>query len=197
MNAHGMLTGILNPLTESAPDPNRRSRGELCVDCLRQPSLESAARGVCGHAGNAYNPFHLLLATAEGAVVLGNAAPAIARRDLAPGVHVLTNLDLDDPRCPRRAKAHALFEAAAAPLRDADLGGFLESAAAALADHSAPLDSTPGAIPNNLCVHGDAYGTRSSTVIVFDAEIDRFRYWHADGAPCRREHREYDLPYEA
>lgn len=195
VNAAGMAAGLLNRRTAAPVDPDRRSRGELCDGVLRRTSFATALAFVRGHAADEHNPFNLLLATAREAAVVGNASGRMRRQDLPPGVHVLTNLDLNDPTCPRIAKSHGLFEACRAPLEAHDVDAFLAGVATILADHSTPLDPRAGAIPTNLCVHGERYGTRSSSIILFDAARGRFRYWHADGPPCRADFLEQPLPY--
>jgi hypothetical protein len=47
---------------------------------------------------------------------------------------------------------------------------------------------------NNLCVHTEHFGTRSSTVLLYSAREQRFRMWHAAGPPCRVEYAEVELP---
>lgn len=197
INEHGLAAGILNRRTAAKPDPQKRSRGELCASALRRPSCGEAIAFVRGHDANEHNPFNLLLASAREATVIGNASGRMRRQDLSPGVHVLTNLDLNDPTCPRIAKSHRLFEACGEALRDNHVTQFVTSVGSLLADHSTPLDPRAGGIPTNLCVHLDGYGTRSSSILVYDATTGRFRYWHADGAPCRTPFFELAPPYVA
>lgn len=184
INEVGMVAGLLNRRTAQPIDPSKRSRGQLCLDALQAPSLARALEGAVAYPAAVHNPFHLLLADAERAVVVGNAFETLRVHELPPGVHVLTNLEINDPTCPRVAKSHGLFAAASAALIAADERRFLAEVTAVLADHSTPLDPR-STHPTNLCVHLERYGTRCATVLLYDAEVRRWRYWYADGPPCR------------
>lgn len=197
VNAAGLAAGLLNRRTKSPIDPGKRSRGELCDGVLRHTTFSAAFAFVRGHAASEHNPFNLLLASAREAAVIGNASGRMRRQDLEPGVHVLTNLDLNDPTCPRIAKSWGMFEECRTQLQEGDVDAFLAGVGTILTDHSTPLDPRAGKIPTNLCVHGERYGTRCSSIVLFDAAHSRFRYWHADGPPCRVPYSELTLPYEA
>ena len=194
VNAAGLVAGLVNRRTGTAPDPRRRSRGQLCLQALAAPSVAAARDHVLREPGTAYNPFNLLLAAPDAACVVGNRSGTMRPTALPPGVHLLTNLDLNDPECPRIAKSHALFAAAAQHLARPPLAAFIGAARSILSDHSTPLDPRADGPPNNLCVHTDRFGTRSSTLLVFDAAVRRFRMWHADGAPCTTPYDEVVLP---
>lgn len=183
VNGGGMVAGLLNRRTAQAIDPHKRSRGQLCLDALRAPTLDKALAGALEYPANVHNPFHLLLATGERAVVVGNAFGEVRVHELPAGVHVLTNLEINDPTCPRVAKSHGLFAAAAASLAEADPQHFVAEVRSVLSDHSTPLDPR-SSIPTNLCVHLERYGTRCATIALYDAVEQRWRYWYADGAPC-------------
>jgi hypothetical protein len=102
---------------------------------------------------------------------------------LEPGLHLLTNLDLNDPTCPRIAASHRRFAAAGdAFATDGDVDAFVARLRDVLADHTTALDPRG---PGSLCVHADAFGTRSSSVLLVPANERAVRYWHADGPPCR------------
>jgi hypothetical protein len=38
--------------------------------------------------------------------------------------------------------------------------------------------------PDGLCLHGEAYGTVSSTIVALDAGLGVSRYWPRPGQPC-------------
>jgi hypothetical protein len=65
---------------------------------------------------------------------------------------------------------------------------------AILSDHSTPLDPRSNGPPNNLCVHTERFGTRSSSLLVYLARERRFRFWHANGPPCQVAYTEVSLP---
>jgi hypothetical protein len=102
--------------------------------------------------------------------------------DLAPGLHVLTNLDLDDPTCPRISGSWAEF----ARLREMNpsTSEFIAVLGEILAKHDVPLDLRSPYESKSLCLHLGDYGTRSSTIAILD-RVGRWTYWHSDEPPCR------------
>lgn len=194
VNARNILCGIVNRRSSDAPDPTRRSRGQLCIDMLRHFSVASAHRRVASYPGELYNPFNLLIASPQAAYVVGNVSGAMTSVALTPGLHVLTNLELNDFECPRIAKSYGLFDAARRYLRHDAIAGLLPALRGILSDHSIPLDPRSDDRPNNLCVHTERFGTRSSSILVYVAAERRFRFWHANGAPCEVDYAEISLP---
>jgi uncharacterized protein with NRDE domain len=141
--------------------------------------------------GAELNAFNLLVADRATALVATNVGGTVAVTELPPGVHLLTNLDLNDPTCPRIAKSWQRFGAldlAAAT----DPAALVPDLQAILADHSTALDPRAEVI-DTLCVHLPRYGTRSSSIVAARAD-GRLRYWHAPGPPCRTAFAEVDLP---
>jgi len=194
VNAHGLVAGLLNRRTTAAIDPSRRSRGILCLDALREASVDAAATRVCAEPADHYNPFNLLRASVTGACVIGNVSGAMVRQDLDPGVHLLTNLDLNDFECPRIARSYGLFAALAPSVGTADLSTLRAELRCVLADHATPLDPRACSPLDHLCVHTEAYGTRSSTLLLVEAAPIRTRMWYADGPPCTDDPVEVALP---
>jgi uncharacterized protein with NRDE domain len=194
VNAHAVVAGVLNRRTHTAPDPTRRSRGLLCLEALRASSVEAAAAHVCQQPGDRYNPFNLLIASPHAACVIGNVSGAMARTWLHAGLHVLTNLDLNDPECPRIAKSYGMFGAASRLLREARVAALRAELRQILSDHSTPLDPRGDGPPNNLCVHTERFGTRSSTLLVYSARTQAFSMWHAAGPPCELAHAAVEIP---
>ncbi len=193
VNSHHVVAGLLNRRSSQALDSRRRSRGLLCMEALRARTPAAAAQEICSGPGTAYNPFNLLLASPDQACVVGNFTGHMLRTTLTPGLHLLTNLELNDTECPRIAKSVGFFEAAAPLLNPKQLPEFLGAMKTVLSDHSTPLDPRSQGPPNNLCVHLDGYGTRSSTVIVYSAAEARMRMWFANGPPCRTDYAEVVL----
>lgn len=192
VSAHDLVVGVLNRRTSNAPDATRRSRGLLCIEALQEPSVAAAAARVGRDPGSLYNPFNLLLASPEAATVAGNVSGSTLLTPLQPGVHLLTNLELNDAECPRIAKSYALFDDARRHLGTLDR--LLATLRVILSDHSTPLDPRCASPPNNLCVHTEHFGTRSSTVLVYAARTRHFRMWHANGPPCQTDYVEIALP---
>ena len=120
-------------------------------------------------------------------------AAAISITALAPGVHLLTNLELNDPTCPRIAKSLRLFQAVPLRIAAEHFTETLLRLGAILSDHGTALD--PREAPSDtLCVHRAGYGTRSSSVIAHFAAARRTRFWDAAGPPCRFPYTEIPLP---
>lgn len=191
VNGAGMVVGLLNRRRPGGPDLGLRSRGLLALSMLQEGGVAAARRALATLDGGAYNAFNLLIADRTTALVVTNREGAIQVTDLDPGVHLLTNLELNDPTCPRIAKSWQCFRAldlAAAP----DPGALLPALRAILADHSTALDPRADVI-DTLCVHLPGYGTRSSSIVAGPAS-GPLRFWHAAGPPCRSEYRELSLP---
>jgi uncharacterized protein with NRDE domain len=194
VNETGLVAGMLNRRTTTFLDPACRSRGQLCLDMLGCNGAAEAAAHAASEPAGRYNPFNLLVADAhEGIVVTqGPAEPPHLVR-LERGLHLLTNLDVDDPRCPRIAGSQRAFAAAGDGFtRDGDRNALVARLAAVLADHTTPLDPRG---PGGVCVHGDGYGTRSSSVILIGRAGDVLGYHHADGPPCRTPLEPVALPF--
>ncbi len=190
----GLVAGMLNRRSASPPDAACRSRGQLCLDLLGQPGAVDAAARVAGEPAGRYNPFNLLLADPRDAFVVSQPrgeAPRATR--LERGLHLLTNLDLNDPTCPRIAASHRGFVAAGdAFASDGDVDAFVARLQSVLADHATALDPRG---PGSLCVHAGPYGTRSSSVLLVGTEAASLRYYHADGPPCRTRLEPVPLPF--
>lgn len=189
VNEHGMVVGLLNRRTTAGPDATRRSRGLLCLEVLQQADPPAAATLLTGLHVGAYNPFNLLVADRHHALVATSVNGRMQLTDLPPGLHLLTNLDLNDPTCPRIAAASQRFRALDVGSDPDALVGPLQRL---LADHTTALDPRASDI-DTLCVHRGGYGTRSAAVVVLPRRKPT-RYWHAPGPPCRAELREVHLP---
>jgi uncharacterized protein with NRDE domain len=194
VNEAGLVAGVLNRHGGQPPDPARRSRGLLCLELLGYESAAEAAAHVLAEPAGRYNGFNLLLADRHEAVAATQARDAAPRVvPLEPGLHVLTNLDVDDPTCPRIAASHGRFAAVGeAFVRDGDEEAFLVRLRAVLSDHATALDPRG---PGSLCVHLDGYGTRSSTVLILPAGRRSPRYFHAEGPPCEASLAAVPLPF--
>src|SRR5271157_300900 len=187
INEYGLVAGLLNRRSDKA-DPAARSRGLLCLDALRCRTADEAASLVRAQRGSEYNPFNLLVASRAGAFVAYNRAGAIDIEPLSPGLHLLTNLDLDDFECPKISRSYQGFaELAARPDFARDPVAMRAELARLLADHSTQLDPRSG-YPNALCLHLDRYGTRSSSLIFLGAAPDRVEHFFAPGPPCVTRH---------
>jgi uncharacterized protein with NRDE domain len=186
LNEHGLMAGLLNRRTADygPANPNLRSRGLLCLDVLGHADAESAARFVATQQGTAYNAFNLLFATRKAAYVAYNRGGDIEVVSLTPGLHLLTNADVDDFECPRISRAYGRF-AELGQREDfaCDPVGMREELRSLLADHSTQLDPRSGR-PNALCMHLGGYGTRSSSLIFMGEADQTVEHVFAAGPPC-------------
>ena len=191
VNRAGMVVGLLNRRRPGGPDPSRISRGLLALTMLQQEGVAAACRALVSIDGGAYNAFNLLVADRHGAIVATNREEEVQVAHLDPGIHLLTNLEVNDPTCPRIAKSWQRF-------RSVDLAAasdpvtLVPSLQTILSDHSTALDPRADVI-DTLCVHLPGYGTRSSSIVAAGAS-GRLRFWHAAGPPCRTAYRELSLP---
>ncbi|PSP85454.1 hypothetical protein BRC96_01595 [Halobacteriales archaeon QS_6_64_34] len=182
-NEHDLLVAVTNRWTDTDL-AGERSRGLVVRDCLRHESAEDAARAVEGAVREAeYAGFNLLLAD-ENAALLLEWDGQLAVRNFQPGVHVVVNVGADgDYRIPGfRADAGERQAANADRLRDVmqvepgeGVEAWLDRAGETIADHD-----------YGVCVHGDGFGTRSSSLITIG---DGSRYEFADGPPCETAYR--------
>jgi uncharacterized protein with NRDE domain len=193
VNEHGVLVGVLNRHTGQPADPHRRSRGHLCLDALKHRSALEALHFVCTQSATEYNPFNLLIADCTAAYVVHSMDTSLRSHRLSPGVHLLTNLNLNDPECPRIARSFQLFlQLSHSP--SSQLSDIFTHLCHILATHDIPLDPRSQDPRNGLCVHLPGYGTCSSTLLAYSCPAQRYVYWFAPGPPCRSTYREIPIP---
>ena len=195
INQSGMVAGLLNRRNGTQEnDPNLRSRGLLCLDALRRSSAAEAAEFTAAQSGRDYNPFNLLIASREEAFVAYNRWSQIEVVKLTPGIHLLTNLDVDDFECPRISRSRKHFEELGQrPDFACDPVARREELHRLLADHSTQLDPRSGR-PNSLCLHLGDYGTRSSSMIFMGRQSQQLAHFFAAGPPCTASYEPAMLP---
>jgi uncharacterized protein with NRDE domain len=182
VNERGVFVGLTNrPIEQRRAEA--RSRGLLVMDALAEREASSVADAMRDLAPGTYNPFNLLCADRSRTFVALVSEERVAVRELQPGVHILCNRDVDDPRSGKIARI-------AKHLAGVPLDGPFERLFRALAgllgthgDPDSPLE--------HVCVHAPAseYGTRSSAILALGER--RWRWWHADGPPCETKYRNY------
>lgn len=176
LGPQGLFAAVTNRAGQP-PDPARRSRGLLVMDVLGAESARAAARALAALPPRAYNPFNLFVADArEAFAVAYEEKPRLM--PLRPGVHVIGNGELDH-RDRKAARLRARVEPLAGAPRDALLDGLGE----VCRSHEGARDSL-----ENACIHGPAYGTRSSTLLWLGATSGVLR--HAEGPPCEASYRD-------
>lgn len=178
--ADGTICAVTNRNPEAepaaAPDPTRRSRGEIPVALLAGDRADIPGRlGALGPGR--YNPVNVLWLDHDRALVahVDDSGP-VRVIELAPGRHVLTTRDVDDANNPKIAMLLAKMDRVLG--NDGGIDTTIAGLRAILANHTSASDSPVGA----GCIHGDVYGTVSaSTVVAGDGMLE---YEHAPGRPC-------------
>ncbi|MEO8704109.1 MAG: NRDE family protein [Kofleriaceae bacterium] len=182
----GQFAAVTNQRALATPPPGLRSRGHAVRELAAADDPDAYAGAIDPAM---YASMNLVWRGAHGIMI------AYSRHDtrelviepLARGIHVLCNdrLGADGfPRGDRLAAAIATMPLAWPALRS--------PLATALGDHTrVSLAATPPShLPVDLareltatCIHSEAYGTRSATIVAADRTtvID---YLHADGPPC-------------
>jgi uncharacterized protein with NRDE domain len=167
LSSEGVFAAVTNVFTGAPPDPALRSRGELVGLALALPTSSAARAALEEIPAAAFNPFHLAVADRGGAFLWrhdGTSPPSFS--PLGPGLHIVTERGADGLD-PRALAVRAAWPTDLAPGR---LG-------ALLARHE------PG---EPICIHlGEAYGTRSATVLRLTSELATSDLWTGDVAPCR------------
>jgi len=207
VNEHGLIAAVLNrraagPATKHVP----RSRGLLCLQMLRAESAFQAYEGLKREHGLNYQPFLLLVASVKAAFVAYNSGKTITHHALDAGVHVFGNSSFCGATTEKQSHAKELFSAAIGPLRQrlAPTGvGETRGAAKArlssveylqriLANHDLPAGSHD---PRDaICVHGEEYGTVSSSIVFQDSAGGQFHFYHSSTAPCQGDYQPIEAP---
>ncbi|PSQ32818.1 hypothetical protein BRD05_09730 [Halobacteriales archaeon QS_9_70_65] len=186
-NEAGVLAAITNRWAAGDGD---RSRGHLVDEALSaRTAVDAAARVDAELEARDYAPFHLLVADDDACRLVENGGtddPLDGHRTrvLAAGVHVVVNVGADGEwfRPPARPDAGRRQADAAARLRETLRPRDGETAA----DWTARAGDVLADHEFGVCVHGDGFGTRSSSLVrLGDDRVFAF----ADGPPCR-------TPYE-
>ena len=119
VNRHGLVAAVLNRPGSLGPAPGKRSRGELPLLALEHETAAAAAAAIAALDGGSWRGFNLVLADRAGALVLrgtGRGRPEALK--LAPGTHMITAHDPDDPGSPRVARHLPRLREAAPPDTD-------------------------------------------------------------------------------
>ena len=176
VNRHGVLVAVTNRRKSAIP-PSPRSRGLLARDALTLPSAAEAAAHVVRELDKGpYAGCNFLSADARDAIVI-HAGDWLRVRPLPPGIHVLSNRDVNDPTDAR--VVHAMDWLGRQRL------AFTAEALQALGRLCA--SPAPAAAP--MCFHLDQRGTVSSSLLALRRDLDKSVYLHAQGPPDR-------TPYE-
>ncbi len=183
----GRFAFVTNVRQGTGRDPAARSRGELVPRVLAPGVRLEEVFAELAHHGQAYNGFNLLAGDAAGARWMSNRDAGA--RNLAPGVHGLSNATLDTP-WPKVVRTKAALARWVARADEAS-----DTLFAALADRTGAPDADLPATGVTLerervlaapFIVSPGYGTRCSTVFTIDRErCARFeeRSFGPDGEP--------------
>lgn len=116
INAAGVVACVLNRPGSLGPAPGKQSRGLLPRIALTKPKAAAAAEAIALLDAGNFRPFNLVLADARGALFQRwEGSGSAASVDLAPGTHMVTAHDPDDPGSPRIVRYLPRFRAAPPP----------------------------------------------------------------------------------
>ena len=189
VNQSGLLVALTNR-TGGDEDPQRRSRGLLCIDVLRQCSAYGAVEWLQDHLStHLYNPCNLLCADVESAFAVHHSGTTTEALELSPGLHLLSETDVDDPHHPRIQRARALLKGKTRQ----EWPDLWHSLAQVMADHG-DAPSTE----QNICRHGETGGTVSSSIIALSqAGFKEARFLFAPGPPCTHAYEDLSAQFDS
>ena len=182
VNEHGLFAALTNrPMPDPEPNPQRRSRGLLVLDALREHSAIAAMEKLEQLPAQAYNSFNLLVADRVSihAVTYDQAVRCV---ELPSGPTVIGNSDPTAQPTPKLARLSARANAVATSAPDQ----VLDELAEICRSHDGDGDAF-----HNACVHAGDYGTRSSTLIRFGEDPQDAEFRFTDRPPCESEYQDY------
>ena len=165
MNDTGVVAAILNRMGTLGPQAGKRSRGELVLEALDHADAADAAEALASLNAGSYRPFNMVVADNRDAFWLRADGRTITAQSIAPGLHMLSALELDDRSSPRIEAYLDRFAALAAPRPDMeDWTGWPDL----LADTG--KDGPDGEEAPSMCfTRPDGFGTVSSSLIALPA----------------------------
>jgi len=172
VNQYGLFVTVANRAKMIVP-PEPRSRGVLCRELLAFRTAPEAAEHAARELGTGrYAGANFVCADADRGVVVygGNQVRVV---ELTPGLHLLTNGQMDDDRDERQQFARRLLTLQR-----------LDSAVAFLAVASRTLARKPNRDGRRgIVLCGNRYGTVSSTLLSLPPKTQNAVYQYAPGPP--------------
>jgi hypothetical protein len=172
LNAHGIAAAVLNRPGSLGPAVGKRSRGELPLLALAEPTATAAVEAIVSLDAGQWRGFNLVIADRTGATFIrgsGYGKPSAHR--LPPGVSMITAHDPNDVESPRVARHLVRFRAAAVPEPD-----HWDAWRAILADRSGPAGAQMNVVPRA------GFGTVCSSLLAIPAAGEPV-WLFAAGAP--------------
>lgn len=178
VNARGVLVAVTNR-PKSSPPAAPRSRGLLARELLSCPSAARAAEHAARALGaGGYAGCNFLCADARDALVI-HAGDWLRVRPLPPGIHVLSNRDVND-----EADRRARYAADWLSQRGYPTSGAWVEALRELCAGREPPDAP-------VCYRDPERGTVSSSILVLRPSLGEGTYLHAQGPPDRTPYADY------
>jgi hypothetical protein len=172
VNENSVLVAVTNRRKLDVP-AQPRSRGLLVRDLLTCPTAALVVeRAIKELETNHYAGANVLCADASRAVVI-QAGDWLRIRPLPPGIHVLTNRDINDPSDPRLVYALDWLNRRPYGTATDCLRGLQE-----LCVQHPPHDPP-------MCFREDERGTVSSSLVALRGTLTDSLYLHAQGPPCQ------------
>jgi hypothetical protein len=173
VNQYGLFAAVTNRRKSLVP-AEPRSRGLLCRELLNFRAAKEAARHAAAElATGVYAGANYICADAQYAAVVygGNRIEIV---ELPPGLHLITNGNLNDPHDQRHEFIRRMLTLHT-----------LDSAVTFLAVASRVFSRKPDASGRRgVIIAGKEFGTVSSTLLSLPVKIQRSVYQYAPGPPC-------------
>lgn len=173
VNQYGLFAAVTNRRKTLIPK-EPRSRGLLCRRLLDfRTASEAAKHAAIELATGAYAGANYVCADAEYAAVVygGNRIEIV---ELPPGLHLITNGNLNDPHDQRHEYMQRMLTLHT-----------LDSAVTFLAVASRALSRKPDDTGRRgVIIAGNEYGTVSSTLLSLPVKLQKSVYQYAPGPPC-------------
>lgn len=185
VNMHGVVVGLTNRRLkeDQTNDPQRRSRGLVCLEVLQHLNALEAAEFVAKEPLHRYNPFNLLIADQQNLLWVAYDEKAVIQQ-LTPGIHILANGNINDLETVRIRRARHLLKNPQ-PIELSLLLPFLEQICR---DHEIGVKDR-----ETICMHRTdiTYGTVSSTIMAISQKTPQSIYRYASGSPCTNLYQDY------
>jgi uncharacterized protein with NRDE domain len=184
VNSRGLTAAVLNRPGSLGPAQGMRSRGELPLRALAEPSATAAVNAIVALDSGLWRGFNLVIADRDGATFIrgvGHGHPSA--HALPPGVSMITAHDPNDQESPRVARHLARFRNAAAPEP-----GHWDEWQAILADQSGPAGEQINVSPRG------GFGTVCSSLLAIPAAGDPV-WLFAAGGPHEAPFQPVTLPW--
>ena len=185
VNTYGLVIGLTNRRIreDQENDPQRRSRGLLCLEALQCHTAAEAVDFLASEPPERYNPFNLLLMDQRDLLWAAYEGKPVMQR-LASGLHILANGNVNDFETVRLRRARRLLQHAVYP----EWRHYVSLLEDVCRDHESGVKDR-----ETICMHRDheCYGTVSSTILALTPELTGSVYRYAAGHPCTTLYQDY------